>query len=474
LLAVQQLPQYDPSQPSIGQLDALKWMLLSPDAEDQMVACGQFRRLLAMENLPPIDRVIELGLVPRLVELCQVRENHRLQFEAGWALTNVASGTTEQTHVVVEYGGVKTFVDQLASPNEDVREQAIWGLGNIAGDSPALRDRVLAAGALQPIVDLHDATPSLTFRRNAVWTLSNFCRGKPQPPLEQVSGAMRMLVGALGSDDEQIITDAAWALSYIADGPNDRIQAVLDAGILPRIVELLEHGSPSVQTPALRTVGNIVTGDDSQTQRVLACDVLPLLRMLLSHPKRGIRKECVWCISNITAGTMLQIQEVLNADLIPPLVDILRTGGIHEIKQEVVWVIANATSGGSFEQIERLVAEGCSPGLVEVARSDNHKMAKVALNAIKHILEAGRKQQKAKGLSENPLKGPLLEAGVEDMLEEKTQAYELLDMNEKDRQRPRQIQELLGAAEPEGQEEDGEAADAPEDAAVPPEDPPAE
>ena len=33
-----------------------------------------------------------------------------------------------------------------------------------------------------------------------------------------------------------------------------------------RLVELLIHSSPAVQTPALRTVGNIVTGDDLQTQ----------------------------------------------------------------------------------------------------------------------------------------------------------------------------------------------------------------
>ncbi len=28
------------------------------------------------------------------------------------------------------------------SPNDDVREQAVWALGNIAGDSPDCRDMV--------------------------------------------------------------------------------------------------------------------------------------------------------------------------------------------------------------------------------------------------------------------------------------------------------------------------------------------
>lgn len=72
----------------------------------------------------------------------------------------------------------------------------------------------------------------------------------------------------------QVLTDACWALSYLSDGQNDKIQAVIEAGVCQRLVELLIHTSPAVQTPALRTVGNIVTGDDLQTQ------VRPVLTML--------------------------------------------------------------------------------------------------------------------------------------------------------------------------------------------------
>lgn len=44
------------------------------------------------------------------------------------------------------------FIDLLHSPESDVREQAVWALGNIAGDSTGLRDVVLKAGALPPLV----------------------------------------------------------------------------------------------------------------------------------------------------------------------------------------------------------------------------------------------------------------------------------------------------------------------------------
>jgi hypothetical protein len=110
------------------------------------------------------------------------------------------------------------------------------------------------------------------------------------------------LAKLLYSTDDEILTDACWALSYLSDGPNDRIQAVIESGVARKMVELLLHTAPTVQTPALRTVGNLVTGDDSQTQVLINLQVLPCLNALLTSNKKGIKKEACWTISNISAG----------------------------------------------------------------------------------------------------------------------------------------------------------------------------
>jgi hypothetical protein len=287
-------------------LPAMVAGVMSNDPQLQVECTTQFRRLLSIEKNPPIQAVIDTGVIPRFVEFLQRDDNPALQFEAAWGLTNIASGTSEHTKVVMEVGAVPIFVRLLMSTNDDVREQAVWALGNIAGDSPPCRDLVLQAGAMQPLLSLLHQNSKISMLRNATWTLSNFCRGKPQPDFNMVSPSLPTLAQLIFSPDEEVLTDSCWALSYLSDGPNEKIQAVIDSGACRRLVELLLNPSPAVQTPALRTIGNIVTGNDVQTQFVINSNALPCLLALLSSPKKGIRKEACWTISNIT-GTLFLV-----------------------------------------------------------------------------------------------------------------------------------------------------------------------
>eukprot|EP01026_Neomeris_dumetosa_P054858 TRINITY_DN4950_c0_g1_i1.p1 TRINITY_DN4950_c0_g1~~TRINITY_DN4950_c0_g1_i1.p1 ORF type:complete len:542 (-),score=87.07 TRINITY_DN4950_c0_g1_i1:478-2103(-) len=367
----------------------------SSDPAQQLEATTQFRKLLSIEKNPPIEPVKQAGVIPRFTQFLQRDDYPQLQFEAAWALTNVASGTAEHTKAVIESGAVPIFVQLLSSLNDDVREQAVWALGNIAGDSPACRDLVLSSGALTPLLQQFGEQTKLTMQRNATWTLSNFCRGKPQPNFEVTKQALPTLARLVHSKDEEVLTDACWALSYLSDGPNDRIQEVISSGVCRRLVELLTHNSPSVLVPALRTVGNIVTGDDLQTQVVINCGALScLLHLLNTTYKKSIKKEACWTISNITAGTKEQIQAVIEAGIIAPLIDLL-TNAEYDIKKEAAWSISNATSGGRPDQIEYLVNQGCVKPLCDLLQCHESRIITVALEGLKNILEVGeaRKMQ---------------------------------------------------------------------------------
>lgn len=387
----------------ISILPQLLQAMMTGDVGVKLQATQQVRKLLSIEKTPPIQPVIEIGMVPYLVQFIQQEAVPDLQFEAAWALTNIASGNADQTRCVVEAGTVPLFIRMLRSPNTDVKEQAVWALGNIAGDSPQLRDLCLRNAVMDSLLDVFRTSDKVSILRNATWCLSNLCRGKPQPQLADIEPALPVLANLLHSTDNEIVTDALWALSYVSDGPNERIERVIESGVCRRLTELLGHQNSLVVTPALRTVGNIVTGDDRQTQVIIQSGALPKLLQLLYHPRRNIRKETCWTISNITAGSREQIQQVIDNGIVPKIVETIENAGEYEVRKEAAWAISNATSGGSPPQIDALVQAGAIKPLCDLLAVNDSKLIGICLEALDHILAVGKAAaEQLPELTENP------------------------------------------------------------------------
>ena len=151
----------------------------------------KIRKLLSLdqERYQPRDYVINVGVLPRLLDFLRNSADPKLQCEAAWALTNVASGSSEQTRAVIDAGALPPLCELLSAEDSDLRENVLFCLGNIAGDSVESRDEVLhgaVAVVAQVVNDSNLFSKKLSLQQTATFTLSNFCGG-PTRPGEEIS-----------------------------------------------------------------------------------------------------------------------------------------------------------------------------------------------------------------------------------------------------------------------------------------------
>jgi hypothetical protein len=128
---------------------------------------------------------------------------------------------------------------------------------------------------------------------NVTRTVSNLCRGKPIPELDIVKDFIDPLVHILdianenpsACDTSDFRIDAVWALSYLSDGDEDRVQAVVSSGAVPTLMKMVRN-NPTDRTfmiPTIRCLGNVVNGNDMQTDAVLRAGFLDYAMNLLDH-----------------------------------------------------------------------------------------------------------------------------------------------------------------------------------------------
>jgi len=375
---------------SLEDLPQLIEAMNSNDSSQYLFSAQGFRKMLSLEHDPPIQQVIDAGVVPFLIDWVQHFDHPQLQFEAGWALTNIASGTHQHCQVIVEKGAVPLLVKLLESPNEEVREQAVWAVGNIGGDSAHCRDLVLQNNGLHLLIQCITLTQKQSMVKNGSWALSNLCRGKPGPDWELVKDAIPVLAKIVQEQhDVEILGDCLWALSHLSEGAEHHVDALIETGALPRVIQLMNHHLYNVQLPSTRTVGNVVTGNTLQTQAALNLGAAQAFSSLLNSPKKNVRKEAVWSISNVCAGEKEQLEALFGADVFKRLCNIAYHDE-KEIKKEAVWALTNAVAGGSSDQVARLVQTGVIQALCSLLTQQEAKIVSIALEGTNRVLKCGR------------------------------------------------------------------------------------
>ena len=170
--------------------------------------------------------------------------NFKVQFEILWILTNISS--TEHAQIVVDTGVCSKIVSLMKSPNEDVREQSLWCLGNIVADNNDFLNHVLnIPDSINNLLLNIIYASSIRLRQNALWALNNFCYKINNLDMKTIKSIIPVIARVILTNDIESIRYALSILLNITHKNNDCIEIVLNTGIVDRLIYLTNEVIPN-------------------------------------------------------------------------------------------------------------------------------------------------------------------------------------------------------------------------------------
>ncbi|KAF1744181.1 LOW QUALITY PROTEIN: hypothetical protein MXB_2791 [Myxobolus squamalis] len=326
----------------------------SPELEIFRPAIMNLRLYLSVEKAHFIDELLSRNIVDSLIKHLSPSDSGDIKYNVAWALTNIASGSTEHTAFLLKEDVIGALGRLLYDPNPTLVEQAIWALSNIMafltlGDGPYARMFLLRANILSVLPSvlashLHNVLifyhPQATVMKQFSWMLINLCRKKEADvPIQFVPQIVPLLLTLLEIKDESVICDVLWAVTHLADSSQTHITYLVSGGLVARILPLL-NASPKLALCALRAAGNVAASTDEHTQYLLDNGIYQYLAPHFNTTIQKIKKELYWLLSNIAAGSRQQMLTLFSLNLFPQIIRDLELGEF-QVKREACWVISN-------------------------------------------------------------------------------------------------------------------------------------
>ncbi|KAE8991982.1 Importin subunit alpha-1 [Phytophthora rubi] len=186
-------------------------------------------------------------------------------------------------------------------------------------------------------------------------------------------------------DRPTLQVEALWALTNIAAGATDNTSVLLQNGVIPTLVSLLDSTNEEVLEQSVWVLGNLAGEGAATRDLVLSAGALtPLVNNLkkTSWDRLSLLRILTWTISNLCDG---QPRPVFDIGLILPYLAKMLTSTDTEILSHVCWAFSHLCDGPSTH-IQAVVDSDVCFRLVELLSHSSWRVTKPALRAIGNIV----------------------------------------------------------------------------------------
>ena len=195
--------------------------------------------------------------------------------EATLCLCNLTAGPSFIVNALISKDIIFTCKKLLNHHDQEIIENSVWCLSNIASDNRENRKKILELGILEYLiskfVDFQYMLSTLLF------ALRNLLEGGLVIKENLIKELLKIARITIKTKNDNIIENSLWIVSNISDGSLNCVQILLDNKIIGRIIKLADSNSAKICFPAIRTLGNIAAGTCEQVQIILDKELLDVL-----------------------------------------------------------------------------------------------------------------------------------------------------------------------------------------------------
>jgi len=376
-------------------ISAANTLLTSKDSI--YIAIKYIRQCTLYNNETSTEEILRLNIVPSIIGLLKSEE--RVALEAAWVLANIAADKGAQK--IYECEGHIEIMSIITYASVELQESCLWALGNLAGDSIFLRDKLLNMGIIELIMKLLNKDKiKLSLLRTICWTSANLCRGTPLADITILSPYIDLVCEFLTDiKDQEVLNHSVYSLLYVAKCSYNKIIT-----IEKKLIKMLDDENLSEETKKL--VLKIINRIISQMSKTALIELISVLKELIKSNTSTLRL-CFSIIGNIaTEGESIHIESIIENKLIEIMCNSLINHSTDLHSQFTLARTFTAICGGASErQIESIVNAGGIEVLVNILKGKNIELIMEGLFGIEEILIAGEVQSEYKdGINEYAVK----------------------------------------------------------------------